>query len=137
MASESRNSPGDRSLPGSTPDGAECVFHRQADGWTLAFEGKVARLRDSKGLRYIATLLRHAGDDLSVGELGNLPHGPGAASIDEASRERLRKAVASRINDTIGLIERENAALATHLRKAIRTGSHCSYAPGRTVPWRF
>ena len=51
-----------RSEPGA--DGTECVFHREGEYWTLAYAGRTVRLRDAKGLHYIARLLadaRHGG----------------------------------------------------------------------------
>jgi hypothetical protein len=35
------------------------IFHREGEYWTVAYEGKIIRLKDTKGLRYIAYLLQH------------------------------------------------------------------------------
>src|SRR5262249_52698384 len=48
------------------------VFCREGEYWTLAFEGRVVRLKDAKGLHYIAHLLRHPGNDFHVCELAAL-----------------------------------------------------------------
>lgn len=45
------------------------VFRRETDYWTVGYEGRVIRLKDSKGLRYIAHLLRYCGQTLHVGEV--------------------------------------------------------------------
>lgn len=45
------------------------VFRREGEFWTLAFNGQAVRMRDAKGLTYIATLLGHAGREFHVGEL--------------------------------------------------------------------
>ncbi|MFI5365857.1 MAG: GAF domain-containing protein [Candidatus Binatia bacterium] len=45
------------------------VFRQEGEYWTLVFEGRVARLRDAKGLHYIACLLRHPGQDVHVCDL--------------------------------------------------------------------
>jgi tetratricopeptide (TPR) repeat protein len=48
---------------------AHAVFRREGDYWTLAYRGELARLRDAKGLGYLACLLRHPGRELHVLEL--------------------------------------------------------------------
>jgi tetratricopeptide (TPR) repeat protein len=52
-----------------TPD---CIFRRDGEYWTLAYQGQVCRLKDAKGLRYIATLLRHPGQEFHVIDLAAL-----------------------------------------------------------------
>ena len=47
----------------------DAVFRREGDIWTLAFEGQTCRLRDVKGLRYIASLLARPGREVHVLEL--------------------------------------------------------------------
>jgi eukaryotic-like serine/threonine-protein kinase len=44
-------------------------FGRDGDFWTIAYEGKTMRLRDLKGLRYIALLLTSPGADVHALEL--------------------------------------------------------------------
>ena len=39
--------------------------------WTIAFEGKRLRLKDAKGLQYIAHLLRHEGEEIHAAELAS------------------------------------------------------------------
>jgi hypothetical protein len=48
---------------------AGAVFRREGGYWTLAYRGELARLRDAKGLGYLACLLRHPGRELHVLEL--------------------------------------------------------------------
>jgi tetratricopeptide (TPR) repeat protein len=45
------------------------VFDREGDYWAVRFEGRTARLRDSKGLQYLARLLAEPGRDLHVLDL--------------------------------------------------------------------
>jgi non-specific serine/threonine protein kinase len=40
------------------------VFRRDGDFWTLAFDGRECRLKDSKGLRFVARLLAHPGREV-------------------------------------------------------------------------
>ena len=44
----------------------ENVFRREGDYWWVVFEGRTARLRDSKGLRYLARLIAAQGRELHV-----------------------------------------------------------------------
>ncbi len=66
---------------GKTPEhaGAEFAFRRQGDYWTISFKGDLFRLKDAKGLHYIAHLLRHPEVKFSVIELANLT---GARGVD-------------------------------------------------------
>ena len=45
------------------------VFRKEGEYWTLAYEGRIARLKDAKGLHYIAHLVRHPGRGFHVREL--------------------------------------------------------------------
>jgi hypothetical protein len=47
----------------------ECRFHNEGQYWTIVFRGAVVRLRDVKGMRCLAELLRAPGRDLHVVEL--------------------------------------------------------------------
>ena len=46
--------------------GPHGIFRREAEYWTLGCGGPELRLKDSKGLRYIAYLLRHPGQEFAV-----------------------------------------------------------------------
>ena len=47
--------------PTPTP---QCVFRREGHYWTVAYAEQVVRLKDSRGLRYLAHLLRHPGQEI-------------------------------------------------------------------------
>jgi tetratricopeptide (TPR) repeat protein len=68
----------------STRHVPEHVFQRDGDYWTLAFAGHVCRLKDAKGLRYLAWLLRTPGRAIHVWDLldadGAAPPGPAAGA---------------------------------------------------------
>jgi hypothetical protein len=51
---------------------SEKIFRREGEYWTIAYEGKVIRLRHSKGLAYIAHLMAHAGREFHVTDLSTL-----------------------------------------------------------------
>src|ERR1039457_1084970 len=48
---------------------AETVFHKTGDFWQLAVAEKSVYVKDSKGMRYIAELLRCPGPDIHVSQL--------------------------------------------------------------------
>jgi hypothetical protein len=45
------------------------VFRQEGEYWTLVFQGRLVRLRDAKGLHYIACLLQHPGQEVHVCDL--------------------------------------------------------------------
>ncbi|HUG26149.1 hypothetical protein [Piscinibacter sp.] len=62
------------------PRADENVFRREGEYWCIAFESRTVRLRDLKGLRYLARLLAHPGRDFHVldivaGETGSAVDG--------------------------------------------------------------
>jgi tetratricopeptide (TPR) repeat protein len=71
--------------PATDPRAAgENVFRREGDYWCVAFEGRVVRIRDRKGLRYLARLLADPGREFHVIDMvaaegeGQVEAGPGA-----------------------------------------------------------
>src|SRR5262249_34579697 len=188
---------------------APAAFRREGDLWTIAYEGKGLRLKDAKGVQYIARLLRHTGEEVHCadlaagGETGSARGGDAIAiaagladagerldpparaayrqrlqdlesELAEATQwadtgrteklrgeieflreelssayglggrprkaadtsDRARKAVTSRIRESIERIGKEHPALARHLENAIHTGTFCSYQPDRPLPWK-
>jgi tetratricopeptide (TPR) repeat protein len=51
------------------PSAESNIFRREGEYWTIAYEGTVFRLRDAKGLHYIAYLLCHPGLEVHVADL--------------------------------------------------------------------
>ncbi len=51
------------------------TFRLEGEYWTLSYQGDVFRLRDTKGLQYIAYLLRHPGQQVLSIELSALSAG--------------------------------------------------------------
>ncbi len=122
------------------------VFRKQGEYWTLSFGGADFNLKDTKGLRYIAHLLRSPGEEVAAIDLAAL-----AATGDSNTRQRtvdlgdagevldakaradyrrrldeLREEIERlrRMND-IGALERaetEYGALTTHLTAAAGLG---------------
>ncbi len=59
--------------------GDENTFLETGDYWSVAFGGRVARLRDSKGLRYLSRLLAEPGREFHVLDLVGLDRAPAKA----------------------------------------------------------
>ncbi len=75
-------------------------FRREGDYWTIAFDGKVVRMRDAKGLGYLARLLRQPHREFHVLDLltGDAPRGPtvpdAGAVLDEPAKHAYRGRIA-------------------------------------------
>ena len=95
------------------------VFRREGDHWLVVFEGSTVRVRDLKGIRYLARLLADPGREFHVLDLvaaesgrlpaaessgaGHLPHtGPGDAGemLDARAKDAYRRRLAE-IEDDI------------------------------------
>ncbi len=78
-------------LLGAAPD----VLRREGEYWTIAFGGATCRLKDSKGLGYIATLLASPGREIHVLELAaegtpTPDRGDAGEVIDDSARDAYR-----------------------------------------------
>src|SRR5215213_5297895 len=82
------------------------VFRREGDYWSVAFEGRTVRVRDLKGMRYLAQLLTHPGREFHVLDLVGAETGqrmaPGDAGevLDERAKVAYRRRLAE-IDDDI------------------------------------
>jgi hypothetical protein len=68
----------------STAGEPATLFRREGEYWTVAFGGKVVRMRDAKGLGYLARLLRHPHREFHVLDLlaGDASRGSDTARED-------------------------------------------------------
>jgi len=105
------------------------VFCLEGEYWTIAYQGQVFRLRDTKGLHGLAHLLSRPGESVPATSLWVLVNGPQGGA---AEAERARSAVTKRIKDAIAKIAVHHSGLGHHLRSCIRTGSRCTYLPDVT-----
>src|SRR2546422_11002168 len=62
-------------MTASRPKRDSDVFHREGEYWTIAYQGTLFRLRDAKGLRYLAHLLQHPGRHFAAAELATVDCG--------------------------------------------------------------
>lgn len=72
---------GEREPPPPRPDRVG-VFRREGEFWNVGSAGTVVRLKDSKGLRYIARLLSAPGLDWHVTDLVGTPPPVGGSGVD-------------------------------------------------------
>src|SRR4029453_12060390 len=64
-----------------TPGAPLAVFRREGDYWTVSWLGDVVRLKDAKGLHYIAYLLANPGRQGRAGELAAAGTGRGCRRV--------------------------------------------------------
>jgi two-component system, NarL family, nitrate/nitrite response regulator NarL len=119
------------SQPDAPSPPAAAVFRREGDYWTIEYGGAACYVRDSKGLGYLAALLRHPGKDVSVLELA------GVADRDPAEVERTRQNVARAVRTALDRLGESVPALAGHLERSVRTGERCTYTPDPRAPTRW
>lgn len=102
--------------------GGTAVFRQEGEFWTVAFEGTAFRLKDTKGLHYIAALLRgperelHALDlVVSHGTVDGqaLPVGGDAGAVLDAEAKAQYKARLDELDDELREAERWNDAERT------------------------
>jgi hypothetical protein len=76
------------------------VFRREGDYWSVVFEGRTVRVRDIKGMRYLALLLAHPGRefhvlDLVAAETGQkVALGDAGEMLDERAKSAYRRRLA-------------------------------------------
>jgi tetratricopeptide (TPR) repeat protein len=82
------------------------IFRREGDYWSVVFEGRTLRVRDIKGMRYLAQLLAHPGRefhvlDLVAAETGQqVALGDAGKMLDERAKSAYRRRLAE-IEDDI------------------------------------
>jgi hypothetical protein len=84
----------ERAMLAPPPAAPEALFRREGEFWTVAFAGRMCRLKDVKGLRYLAFLLGAAGHDVHVLELASAAAGLEPRSARPATEPGLRSATA-------------------------------------------
>ena len=87
------------------------VFRREGDYWSVAFEGRTVRVRDLKGMRYLAQLLTHPGQEFHVLDLVGAETGQRMAPGDtgEVLDERAKSAYRRRLAEIEDDIEQARA----------------------------
>ena len=104
------------------------VFRREGEYWTIIYEAVVVRLRDSKGLGYLAQLLARPGDRIPAADL--TAGGPRRRQ----SAEQARFAVTKALKTVVARLRACHPALASHLSATVRSGRACGSTPIRGGP---
>lgn len=135
----------DAPCPTFSARGTVNTFRREGDYWTVEYDGSVVRLRNARGLQYLALLFRHRGHYIAAAELLQAIDSecqpsahvgaPRLSAVLDA--ERARSAVSKRIHDAMHRIHAHHPALGRHLKLSIKTGHHCAYLPDpdETISW--
>jgi hypothetical protein len=99
-------------------------FRREGDYWSIVFEERTVRVRDLKGMRYLARLLAHPGRefhvlDLVAAENGVAPVGDAGEMLDARAKDAYRRRLAEIEEDieqarALGDAERAAQADAEH-----------------------
>jgi hypothetical protein len=111
-----------------------CRLSREGDYWTIAYRGSVVRLRDAKGLGYLARLFARPGVEIHALELvdgGDL--GDAGPALDARAKSGYRarlEGLRSRLDDArafgddcrAGQLESEIVAIAQALSDAVGLG---------------
>jgi two-component sensor histidine kinase len=79
-------------------DSPLAVFRREAEFWTAAYAGTVSRLKDTKGLRYIAHLIKHPGQEFHALDLA-IFHSQARAESSGLTRALKRQGVGECVLD--------------------------------------
>jgi tetratricopeptide (TPR) repeat protein len=87
------------------------VFRREGDYWSVVFDGRTVRVRDLKGMRYLAQLLAHPGREFHVLDLVAAETGQQTALGDagEILDERAKTAYRRRLTEIEDDIEQARA----------------------------
>ena len=123
------------------------LFRREGKHWTVGASARRARLRDTKGLRYIAHLLANPGREFHVGELLRLTDAEAASGrragvgplLDRRARsdyERRVAALRDQLEEAEGFndgaraerLREEIDAIAGELARAYGLGGHARHA---------
>ncbi len=105
--------------PPVAPGQADVTFRREGEYWTIVYAGAVCRLKDSRGLHYIAHLLRHPGREFHALDLtAAVGGGPGRGDsgqrdtgplLDTAAKDAYRRRL-DELREELGEAERFNDA---------------------------
>jgi hypothetical protein len=109
----------------------ENLFRREGEYWTLAYEGSLLRLRDSKGMTALAFLLARPGERVAAAHVLGADR---AEPETVVNAEQSRVTVTKRIKAALAKIQQHHPSLGHHLTTCIKTGHFCSYTPNPAQP---
>jgi pimeloyl-ACP methyl ester carboxylesterase len=121
------------------PTSARAVFRREGDYWTVSWRGNVVRIKDAKGLHYIAYLLANPGRQVLACELAAAGTGPGhrrvasdpggavgdlgdaGALLDAKAREQYRRRIDELREELEAAVQRNDPLRAARLRSELES----------------
>jgi hypothetical protein len=132
-------------LTPNTQHPASNTFRNEGEYWSLTFQGTVCRVKDIRGMQYLAQLLQDPNKEFHTLALVSGRTSPGADESPDFSAKAAPPAERARVNVTRALkaaikkITASHPALGQHLARTIKTGTFCSYVPGshQFHPWQF
>jgi pimeloyl-ACP methyl ester carboxylesterase len=119
-----REGEGAGGTPSSRPaESSVAVFRREGDYWTVSWRGKVVRLKDAKGLHYIAYLLAHPGRQVLASELaGSMADlGDAGAVLDAKARDQYRRRIRDLRAELAEAVELNDVWRAPRLRSELES----------------
>ena len=115
------------------------VFRWEGEYWTIIFDRKTVRLRDSKGMRQLAMLLRRPGEQIPAVDLYTAANRRDSSKrvMLAPSPENARLAVTKGLKTALERIAAAHPALGAHLAATLRRGYLCRYLPDprKPIPW--
>ncbi|MBI3798927.1 MAG: hypothetical protein HY268_18425 [Deltaproteobacteria bacterium] len=115
----------------------DCLFRNEGEYWTLTFQGTLCRVKDSRGMPYLAQLLKNPTTEFHALALVRGSANPQEDEPATASSERARVNVTRAIRAAIKKITASHPTLGQHLIHAIKTGTFCSYTPDPHQPYSW
>ncbi|HZR83254.1 MAG TPA: hypothetical protein VFD92_19325 [Candidatus Binatia bacterium] len=118
------------------------MFFCEGEVWTIAFDGTLVHLRDARGMRYLARLLRDPGRPIPASDLvaACRPQSATGRTIPDTSEDagtraaRDRTSVTKALKSAIDRIAAVSPGLGRHLAVSVRRGTACVYLPDPRVP---
>jgi pimeloyl-ACP methyl ester carboxylesterase len=107
---EDERSPADHAKPQPIPEAQVGLFRKEGEFWTIAFSGEVFRLRDVRGLAYIAYLLGHPREELHVLSLASKNGGTQDDSEETATEENAADLTVGRMGDAGEMLDAQAKA---------------------------
>ena len=103
----------------SVPSASAAIFRRDGDFWTVGYEGSVMRLKDARGVFYLAHLLRYPGREMHAMDLVAAARGgaPAARATRIADASELERRAAGQGDAGAVLDAQAKAAYRQHLRE--------------------
>lgn len=99
------------------PELAANQLRRQGEYWTVGFGGTVVRLKDAKGVRYLAELLRQPGREMHVADLVAAVDGTAADASRRLARAQLAQEGLSPDAGSDGPVNLDAQARASYRRR--------------------